>query len=104
MLCISIHTNSLIFRCTELKSKSKQSSSETTDAGVPQKKKRETAGCACPYYRSEGISSMATDILFEVSDIEDIVAKGKEMKACPYYASRKAVKESQVYFSLYFTL
>ena len=104
MLCISIHTNSLIFRCTELKSKSKQSSSKTTDAGVPQKKKRETAGCACPYYRSEGISSMATDILFEVSDIEDIVAKGKEMKACPYYASRKAVKESQVYFSLYFTL
>ncbi|KAK2714186.1 hypothetical protein QYM36_008674 [Artemia franciscana] len=101
-LCINedvrkLENNSLINeRCTELKSKSKQSSSKTTDAGVPPKKKRETAGCACPYYRSEGISSMATDILFEVSDIEDIVAKGKEMKACPYYASRKAVKESQI--------
>lgn len=31
-----------------------------------------------------------------VKDIEDIVAVGKKSCVCPYYATRKAVKQSQV--------
>lgn len=31
-----------------------------------------------------------------VRDIEDIVVLGKESNVCPYYATRRAVKQSQV--------
>ncbi|KIR32908.1 chromosome transmission fidelity protein 1 [Cryptococcus deuterogattii MMRL2647] len=35
-------------------------------------------------------------ILASVKDIEDIVALGKKSCVCPYYATRKAVKQSQI--------
>ncbi|KJE05212.1 chromosome transmission fidelity protein 1 [Cryptococcus gattii NT-10] len=35
-------------------------------------------------------------ILTSVKDIEDIVAVGKKSCVCPYYATRKAVKQSQI--------
>lgn len=38
-----------------------------------------------------------------VRDIEDVVAAGKEMSVCPYYATRKAVKQAEVTIVLPFT-
>jgi chromosome transmission fidelity protein 1 len=35
-------------------------------------------------------------ILAVVKDIEDIVVAGKKACVCPYYATRKAVKQAQV--------
>ncbi len=35
-------------------------------------------------------------ILSEPMDIEELVKVGKEVNACPYYASRKAAKEAQL--------
>ena len=35
-------------------------------------------------------------ILCEVRDMEQLVAEGRRRKACPYYASRRAVKHAQV--------
>ena len=35
-------------------------------------------------------------VLASVKDIEDIVSSGKESGVCPYYATRRAVKQSQL--------
>ena len=40
---------------------------------------------------------LSEDILTEVQDIEQIVRAGKNVKACPYYASRASVGDAQVY-------
>jgi len=37
-------------------------------------------------------------------DIEDLVTAGKELNACPYYASRKASKEAQMVMLPYNTI
>jgi chromosome transmission fidelity protein 1 len=37
-------------------------------------------------------------------DIEDLTAAGKDLKACPYYASRKASKEAQLVLLPYNTI
>ena len=42
--------------------------------------------------------------MLEVHDIEEIVAKGRELKACPYYANRKAIEDAQVVVVPYNTL
>jgi chromosome transmission fidelity protein 1 len=36
------------------------------------------------------------DVEASVKDIEDIVQEGKRSCVCPYYATRRAVKQSQV--------
>ena len=40
----------------------------------------------------------------KVQDIEELVTKGRELKACPYYASRHAVQDAQVVVVPYNTL
>lgn len=35
-------------------------------------------------------------VLATVRDIEDLVLEGKERQVCPYYATRKAVKQAQL--------
>lgn len=36
------------------------------------------------------------EVLVEVKDIEQLVALGRETKACPYYGSRYAIPAAQV--------
>ncbi|WVQ69797.1 uncharacterized protein L199_008017 [Kwoniella botswanensis] len=54
----------------------------------------------CEYLPSkaeEGIMLDARDsVLASVKDIEDIVAIGRKSCVCPYYATRRAVKQSQI--------
>lgn len=40
---------------------------------------------------------LSEDILADVQDIEQIVQLGKKAGACPYYATRTAVKDGQVW-------
>ncbi|WVW82792.1 hypothetical protein I302_104803 [Kwoniella bestiolae CBS 10118] len=50
-----------------------------------------------PTKAEEGIMLDARDsVLASVKDIEDIVAIGKKSCVCPYYATRRAVKQSQI--------
>lgn len=52
----------------------------------------------CHYMpKEEGPMLDARDsVLATVRDIEDLVLEGKERQVCPYYATRKAVKQAQL--------
>lgn len=52
----------------------------------------------CPYLpKEDGPMLDARDsVLATVRDIEDLVLEGKERQVCPYYATRKAVKQAQL--------
>lgn len=43
-------------------------------------------------------------ILLQVRDIEDLVKTSKIVKACPYYASRKAAEDAEVILVPYNTI
>ncbi|XP_058825535.1 ATP-dependent DNA helicase DDX11 [Topomyia yanbarensis] len=99
-LCINpevkkLKGNSLINeRCLELQKKSgKKITSVDDDKNA--KKKRKVAG-SCPFYNRSAIEELRNDALFEIQDIEELVAFSKQEKACPYYASRASVPDSQL--------
>ncbi|OCF40610.1 chromosome transmission fidelity protein 1 [Kwoniella heveanensis CBS 569] len=54
----------------------------------------------CQYLPAKGEEGAMLDardaILASVKDIEDIVTSGKELHVCPYYSTRRAVKQSQI--------
>lgn len=49
-----------------------------------------------PKEREEDILSFRDRILATPRDIEDIVLLGKEIHVCPYYATRRGVKQAEV--------
>lgn len=58
-----------------------------------QRKKVKSKKC-CPFMKN--LSDMEDGILSSVGDIEDIVQLGKELKSCPYYASRNTVPKVEL--------
>ncbi|WVQ99004.1 hypothetical protein IAU59_006136 [Kwoniella sp. CBS 9459] len=54
----------------------------------------------CQYLPGKGEEGMMLDardsVLASVKDIEDIVMSGKKSHVCPYYSTRRAVKQSQI--------
>ena len=59
------------------------------DATVKKRKRRTTKTSSCPYFtNTENKTQLTGSILSDVLDIEEIVKKGKEIHACPYYATR----------------
>ncbi|XP_065186759.1 ATP-dependent DNA helicase DDX11-like isoform X1 [Sycon ciliatum] len=74
-------------RCRELQqNKKKKASSET---GTRKKKKDTTSGC--PYHLQSHISQLKEQILADVEDVESVIASGRDLTACPYYASRYSI-------------
>ena len=51
---------------------------------------------SCPFKNKLNESKCADFALSKVCDIEDVVSLGKEAKACPYYATRKAIQSAQM--------
>lgn len=47
---------------------------------------------------------MSNFAITKIQDIEDLVKSGKSMKACPYYASRKAAEDAQIVLVPYNTI
>ncbi|XP_055638817.1 ATP-dependent DNA helicase DDX11 [Toxorhynchites rutilus septentrionalis] len=98
-LCINpdvkkLGSNALINeRCLELQKKTAKSTLVDEDRGTRKKRK---VTKKCPFYNREAIEELAIDSLYKVQDIEDLVTSGKQLKACPYYASRAAVPDSQL--------
>ena len=88
-------------KCLEMQ---KKKSSKKSEDSSPPKKKAKTSTCACPYKKSEVINKLKIKTLMDVHDIEELVTKGRELKACPYYASRQAVQDAQVVVVPYNTL
>ncbi|CAG9559763.1 unnamed protein product [Danaus chrysippus] len=82
-------------RCLEMQ-KSKTKSTAKDDEGKVVKKSKTKACSACPYYNQNNIKRLKEKVLVEVMDMEEIVKSGKQMKACPYYASRMALEDAEV--------
>lgn len=60
------------------------------------KRRRQKIPTSCPFYNHEQMQLFRDEVLLEVKDMEQLVALGKEARACPYYGSRFAVPAAQV--------
>ncbi|KAJ2940175.1 hypothetical protein O0L34_g11739 [Tuta absoluta] len=61
-----------------------------------QKKKSETN---CKFY--DNVKALSHSVLPPAFDLEDLVTKGQEILACPYYAARNMAQEAQIVFCPY---
>ncbi|XP_046963240.1 ATP-dependent DNA helicase DDX11 [Vanessa cardui] len=82
-------------RCLDMQ-KSKTKSTSIAEEGKVLKKTKTKSCSACPYYNQNNITKLKDQLLVEIMDMEDIIKCGKQLKACPYYASRMALDESEV--------
>jgi len=76
-------------------------SSSTGDDGKKKKDKNQTS---CPLLVKEFIPILASHMLAQPSDIEDLAALGQMGHACSYYASREALQAAEVVVVPYNTL
>ncbi|XP_054094060.1 ATP-dependent DNA helicase DDX11 isoform X4 [Callithrix jacchus] len=60
------------------------------------KRRRPEKQAACPFYNHEQMGLLRDEALAEVKDIEQLLALGKEARACPYYGSRLAIPAAQL--------
>jgi len=75
----------------------KRGSSATVKSAEGQTlKKSKNTACSCPYLNPQRVQDIRDISLTEVVDIESLVQTGKKYKACPYYATRKALSDAQV--------
>ncbi|KAJ2951990.1 hypothetical protein O0L34_g4253 [Tuta absoluta] len=82
-------------RCLDLQ-KSKTKTTSTGEEGKALKRSKTKSCAACPYYNQNNIAKLKDRILVDILDMEDLVKCGKELKACPYYASRLALDDAEV--------
>ncbi|MEJ1281683.1 hypothetical protein NN561_012633 [Cricetulus griseus] len=79
-------------RCVDMQ----RSKHEKTGAGEDMpKKRRRRIQTSCPFHNHEQMQLLRDEILLEVKDMEQLVALGKEARACPYYGSRFAIPAAQ---------
>lgn len=62
----------------------------------PGRRRRLEPRATCPFYNHKQLQLLRDEVLLEVKDIEQLVALGKEARACPYYGSRFAIPAAQV--------
>ena len=83
-----------------LEMQKKKSKPKKTDASPPNKKRKKgsQSSGSCEFFKSSAISNLRDQSLLEVQDIEQLVQKGRQMNACPYYARWES---SQIQYFLY---
>ncbi|KAM6321210.1 ATP-dependent DNA helicase DDX11 [Aegotheles albertisi] len=79
-------------RCMEMQKNKHEKKSDEENEG----KKRRVSRTVCPFYSYEQMQFLRDEVLVEVKDIEQLVALGRETKACPYYGSRYAIPAAQL--------
>ncbi|NWX41849.1 DDX11 helicase, partial [Steatornis caripensis] len=79
-------------RCMEMQKNKHEKKSDEENEG----KKRHVSRTVCPFYSYEQMQFLRDEVLVEVKDIEQLVALGRETKACPYYGSRYAIPAAQL--------
>ncbi|KPJ06016.1 Putative ATP-dependent RNA helicase DDX11-like protein 8 [Papilio machaon] len=82
-------------RCLDMQ-KSKTKSTSVGNEGKVLKRTKTKTCSGCPYYNQNNITKLKERLLVDIMDMEDLVKCGKELKACPYYASRMALDDAQV--------
>ncbi|XP_010170476.1 ATP-dependent DNA helicase DDX11, partial [Antrostomus carolinensis] len=70
-------------RCMEMQKNKHEKKSDDENEG----KKRRVRRTVCPFYSYEQMQFLRDEVLVEVKDIEQLVALGREAKACPYYGT-----------------
>lgn len=88
-------------KCLEMQ---KNKSTSKTDEDGKVTKRQKNSNCKCPFYKQSQIEELRDEILTKIQDIEELVTNGKELKACPYYACRKAAEDGQVILVPYNTI
>lgn len=83
------------------KSKPSQKSTKETSIGLAVKKKKIEAVSKCVYNNKDKIKSLAQEVTTEIRDMEQLVNRGNQLSACPYYATRESVQYSQVRLQKY---
>ena len=71
-------------------------SSAVAPAHAGPKRRRTAPQSGCPHYKPDQLEDLSELALAEVQDIEQLVARGRGLGACPYYSSRKAVSMAEV--------
>lgn len=84
-----------LHRCLDLQ-KSKSKPTSLGEDGQALKKSKTKSCSSCPYYNQNNIAKLKEQMLVDIMDMEDLVKCGKELKACPYYASRMALDDAEV--------
>ncbi|XP_071624934.1 ATP-dependent DNA helicase DDX11 isoform X2 [Heliangelus exortis] len=79
-------------RCMEMQKNKHEKKSDEEAEG----KKRRVSRTVCPFYSYEQMQFLRDEVLVEVKDIEQLVALGRDTKACPYYGSRYAIPAAQM--------
>ncbi|XP_059969159.1 ATP-dependent DNA helicase DDX11 isoform X2 [Mesoplodon densirostris] len=82
-------------RCVELQ-RSKHEKKSVVEEEKPGRRRRLEARATCPFYNHQQLQFLRDEVLVEVKDIEQLVALGKEARACPYYGSRFAIPAAQL--------
>lgn len=60
------------------------------------RRRRQEPRATCPFYSHERLQLLRDEVLAGVKDVEQLVALGKEARACPYYGGRFAIPAAQV--------
>lgn len=87
-------------QCHDLRNASSKTAEASHKADVNGKRKSSgsntTSTCACPYYQSSHIATLAVHSLAQPTDIEEMIALGKATQTCAYYATRKALPRADL--------
>lgn len=90
------------FRCLDMQKKESKPTSRDEDGRTIKRQKQKN--CKCPFYKQTLIEDLSNLALSDIQDVEDLVGQGKSIKACPYYASRKASEDAQIVLVPYNTI
>ncbi|KAK7604095.1 hypothetical protein V9T40_004368 [Parthenolecanium corni] len=90
-------------RCLELQKKKSEKSTKT-DSSKRAVKKMKCCSSGCVYKNKNSVDDLKDEIITKIHDVEELVTKGQEMIACPYYATRAAIPLSQLVVIPYNTL
>ncbi|XP_063496874.1 ATP-dependent DNA helicase DDX11 isoform X3 [Symphalangus syndactylus] len=81
-------------RCVDMQ-RSRHEKKKVAEEEKP-KRRRQEKQAACPFYNHEQMGLLRDEALADVKDIEQLLALGKEARACPYYGSRLAIPAAQM--------
>uniref|UniRef100_A0A8D1IL24 Helicase ATP-binding domain-containing protein n=1 Tax=Sus scrofa TaxID=9823 RepID=A0A8D1IL24_PIG len=81
-------------RCVDMQ-RSRRGKKSIAEEAKPRRRKQEQR-TACPFYSHERLQLLRDEVLVGAKDIEQLVALGKEARACPYYGSRFAIPAAQL--------
>lgn len=68
----------------------------TEEEEPTRRRRRQEPRATCPFYSHERLQLLRDEVLAGVKDVEQLVALGKEARACPYYGGRFAIPAAQV--------